>query len=95
MAKIIPTERLRAPASNMDPVYISEAVDVSSNDYAPSGGHFRALNASVAGKITITKLNGVDVQEYVNTGWNPVAGLAVKHGGSGDTATIIAAAVDA
>lgn len=91
MAKIVPTERLR----NLDDTCaISEAVDISAADYVPSTGHFRALNVSVAGQITITKLNGVNVPEYLNTGWTKTAGIAVKHGASGDSATILAACVD-
>lgn len=80
---------------NFDPSFWPEVVDISANDWSPvGGGLFRGLNASVAGQITVVRVDGTPVPVYVNTGWNPQGGKTIKHGASGDTATILAAEID-
>lgn len=79
---------------NSDPSLWPEAVDITSTDYTPSTGLFRAINASVAGQITVTRPDGTAVPVYVNAGWNSQGGTSIKSGASGDTATILAAELD-
>lgn len=78
-------------ADATDPAFRIEACDVSAANYTPTGGVFRALNASVAGTCLITDARGTQVTVYLNTGWNSQGGTIVRTGG---TATLLAAALE-
>ncbi len=65
-------------------------------DYtAPTGLYIRAVNVSVAGLLKLRNLDGTEVAEYFNTGWNSCTLSTKIKDDSGNTATVLKVALTA
>lgn len=78
---------------------VTTAVDGSTSghaDYvAPTGFYIRGVNVSVAGKLKLLNIDGTSVAEFFNTGWNPCTLSTKILDDSGNTATVLKAALSA